>query len=120
MADQFLGEIRPFPYNFAPLGWALCNGQLMSISQNTALFSLIGTYYGGNGTSNFGLPNFQGVAPMHQGQGNGLSQRVIGEIGGEQTITLLANEYPAHTHSAMAATTNPMPSPSGNTWGGAL
>lgn len=98
MTDPFLAEIRIFTGNFAPNGWALCNGQLMSISQNTALFSLLGTTYGGDGKSSFGLPNLTGSAPMQQGQGPGLSQRFLGEAAGEQTVTLLSNEMPMHTH----------------------
>lgn len=99
MSDQFLAEIRIFPFNFAPRGWAQCNGQILSISQNTALFSLLGTSYGGNGTSNFGLPNFQGSVPMDQGNGTGLTPRVVGEVGGSPTVTLLSTEMPLHTHS---------------------
>jgi len=99
MAEQFLAEIRIFAGNFAPRGWALCNGQILSISQNTALFSLLGTTYGGNGTSNFALPNLQGCVPMHQGTGAGLTPRVLGETGGTQTVTLLSNEVPVHVHT---------------------
>jgi microcystin-dependent protein len=99
MSDQFLAEIRIFPFNFAPRGWAQCNGQILSISQNTALFSLLGTNYGGNGTSNFGLPNFQGNAPIHQGQGTGLSPYAVGETGGTPTVTLLGNQAPGHSHT---------------------
>jgi microcystin-dependent protein len=99
MAEPFVAEIRIFAGNFAPKGWALCNGQILSISQNTALFSLLGTTYGGNGTSNFALPNFQGSAPMHWGFGAGLTQRFIGESGGTQTVTLLSGEVPAHVHT---------------------
>src|ERR1017187_3075502 len=99
MANPFVAEIRMFAGNFAPHGWALCNGQLLSISQNTALFSVIGTFYGGNGSSNFGLPNLQGMAPMHQGNGAGLTPRVIGETGGENTVTLLASGVPVHKHT---------------------
>lgn len=98
MADPFLAEIRIFAGNFAPTGWALCNGQLMAISQNTALFSLLGTTYGGDGKSTFALPNLQGSAPMQQGQGPGLSLRDLGETGGEPTVTLLQTEMPAHSH----------------------
>ena len=105
MADQFIGEIRPFPYNFAPLGWALCNGQLMAISQNTALFSLIGIYYGGNGTTNFALPNLQGQIAVGQGQAPGLSAYTIGETIGTETVTILATQMPAHTHTLPASAT---------------
>ena len=101
MANPFLAEIRIFTGNFAPKGWAQCDGQLLAISQNTALFSLLGTNYGGNGTSNFALPNLQGAAPMHAGQGPGLSERFPGETGGEQTVTLLETEMPAHSHSLL-------------------
>jgi microcystin-dependent protein len=116
MSDQFVAEIRIFPFNFAPLGWALCNGQLLPISQNTALFSLLGTTYGGNGTSNFALPNMQGCTPMQQGQGPGLSLRDLGETSGEQTVTLLQTEMPAHAHSAQATTTSNQASPANNAW----
>jgi microcystin-dependent protein len=98
MANPYVAEIRMFAGNFAPSGWALCNGQILPISQNTALFSLLGTTYGGNGTSNFGLPNLQGCAPMHQGNGAGLTPRVLGETGGVSTVTLLASEVAAHSH----------------------
>jgi len=98
MADQFLGEIRVFGCNFAPQGWALCNGQLLPLAQNTALFSLLGTYYGGDGRSTFGLPNLQGSLPLDYGQGAGLSDYVIGETGGSPTVTLLASEIPIHSH----------------------
>jgi microcystin-dependent protein len=96
--DPFVAEIRIFPFNFAPKGWAFCNGQLLPISQNTALFSLCGTTYGGDGKTTFALPNMQGNAPMHPGQGPGLSLHDLGEIGGSQTVTLLASEMPAHAH----------------------
>src|SRR5437763_384521 len=99
MSDQFVGEIRIFGFNFAPNGWALCNGQILPIQQNTALFSLLGTYYGGNGTTNFALPNLQGMAPMHAGQGPGLTQRVQGEVGGTPTVTLTQQEIPQHNHT---------------------
>jgi microcystin-dependent protein len=102
MTDPFLAEVRPFAGNFAPTGWALCNGQLMSISQNTALFSLLGTNYGGDGRVTFGLPNLMGSAPMQQGQGPGLSQRYLGESGGEPSVTLLSSEMPNHTHRVLA------------------
>jgi microcystin-dependent protein len=100
MADQYLGEIRIFSCNFAPYGWAFCQGQILPISQYTALFSLLGTTYGGNGTSNFGLPNFQGRAGNNFGQAPGLSFYSLGETGGEVTVTLNTNEMAAHSHSA--------------------
>lgn len=102
MADPFVAEIRIFPFNFAPSGWAWCDGQLMPLSQNTALFSLLGTTYGGNGKSNFALPNLQGSAPMHPGQGPGLSLHDLGESGGSDTVTLLLSEIPLHTHALNA------------------
>src|ERR1700716_2626149 len=103
MADPFLAEIRIFPFNFAPKGWAFCDGQLMPLSQNTALFSLLGTTYGGDGKSNFALPNMQGNAPMHPGQGPGLSLHDLGETGGSDTVTLLDSEIPSHSHALMAS-----------------
>jgi microcystin-dependent protein len=103
MADPFVAEIRIFPFTFAPRGWAFCNGQLLPISQNTALFSLLGTTYGGDGKSTFALPNLQGNAPMHPGQGPGLSLHALGESGGSQTVTLLQSEIPAHAHSVSAS-----------------
>ena len=99
MSNPFVAEIRIFAGNFAPTGWALCNGQLLPISQNTALFSLLGTFYGGDGKSTFALPNLQGSAPMHQGQGPGLSPRFIGEQSGEPAVTLIQNEMPVHKHA---------------------
>lgn len=99
MADPFIAEIRIFPFNFAPRGWAFCDGQLLPLSQNTALFSLLGTTYGGNGKSNFGLPNLQGRAAMHPGRGPGLSQRLLGESDGTDTVSLLESEIPAHSHA---------------------
>lgn len=105
MADQFVAEIRIFGFNFAPTGWAQCNGQLLPISQNTALFSLLGTVYGGNGQSNFALPNLQGAVPIAAGQGPGLSLYGLGEAGGSAAITLLESEMPSHPHTITAATT---------------
>jgi microcystin-dependent protein len=102
MADPFVAEIRIFPFNFAPKGWAWCDGQLLPLSQNTALFSLLGTTYGGNGKSNFALPDLQGRAPMHPGQGPGLSLHDLGETGGSETVTLLESEIPAHSHTVKA------------------
>jgi microcystin-dependent protein len=98
MADPFVAEIRIFPFNFAPKGWATCDGQILPLSQNTALFSLLGTTYGGDGKSNFALPNLAGSAPMHPGQGPGLSLHDLGEIGGVQNVTLLQGEMPFHNH----------------------
>lgn len=102
MADPFVAEIRIFPFNFAPRGWAWCDGQLLPLSQNTALFSLLGTTYGGNGKSNFALPDLQGRAPMHPGQGPGLSLHDLGETGGSETVSLLESEIPSHSHGLRA------------------
>jgi len=107
MSDPFVAEIRIFPFNFAPKGWAFCDGQLMPISQNTALFSLLGTFYGGDGKSTFALPNLQGSAPMQSGQGQGLSQRFLGEQSGVDSITLLISEIPFHNHTLMVAGSDP-------------
>ncbi len=104
--DPFVAEIRIFPFNFAPKGWAWCNGQILPLSQNTALFSLLGTTYGGDGKSNFALPNLQGSAPMHPGQGPGLSLHDLGETGGSETVTLLESEIPAHSHTVNAGAFN--------------
>src|SRR5512144_2625026 len=103
MADPFVAEIRIFPFNFAPKGWAWCDGQLLPLSQNTALFSLLGTTYGGDGKSNFALPNMQGNAPMHPGQGPGLSLHDLGETGGSDTVSLLASEIPSPSHGLRAS-----------------
>ena len=103
MSNPFVAEIRMFAGNFAPKGWALCNGQLLPISQNTALFSLLGTTYGGDGRTNFALPNLQGTTPLGQGQGNGLSLRVLGESGGEPTVGLNMAEMPSHSHGVSAS-----------------
>jgi len=116
MSNPFLAEIRIFTGNFAPKGWAQCDGQLMPISQNTALFSLLGTTYGGNGTSDFALPNLQGCAPMQAGQGPGLSLRDLGETGGEQGVTLLQAEMPAHSHGALGASGSGFSTPVSNAW----
>src|SRR5438445_13048098 len=102
--DPFVAEIRIFPFNFAPKGWAFCDGQILPLSQNTALFSLLGTTYGGDGKSNFALPNMLGSAPMHPGQGPGLSLHDLGAIGGSDTVTLLESEVPSHHHTVGAQT----------------
>ncbi len=99
MADPFLGEIKLVPYNFAPLGWAFCHGQLLAISQNTALFSLLGTTYGGNGQTTFALPDLRGRAVVHTGQGPGLSPYDLGEMSGVENVTLTTSEMPAHSHA---------------------
>jgi microcystin-dependent protein len=98
MSDQYLGEIRMFGGTFAPRGWALCAGQLLSISQNQALFAVLGTTYGGDGVQTFGLPDLRGRVPVHQGQGPGLSSYTIGEVIGKETNQLTSNQMPAHTH----------------------
>jgi microcystin-dependent protein len=99
MSTPFLGEIRIMSFNFAPKGWTMCNGQLLPINQNQALFSLLGTVYGGNGQTNFGLPNLQGRVPLHFGQAPGGSPFNIGQVGGEYNHTLISTEMPAHIHA---------------------
>ena len=117
MSQPFVAEIRMFAGNFAPKGWALCNGQILPISQNTALFSLLGTFYGGDGKSNFALPNLQGNVPVHMGQGPGLSDYVLGETAGSQTVTLLSSEMPAHNHPVSCSSQQAdQPSPGGFVW----
>ena len=103
MTEPFVAEIRVFPFSFAPKGWAFCDGQLMPLSQNTALFALLGTTYGGDAKSTFGLPDLQGRAPMHPRQGPGLSAHDLGEEGGSDHVTLLQSEIPAHSHTANAS-----------------
>jgi microcystin-dependent protein len=120
MANPFVAEIRIVPFNFAPLGWALCDGQLLPITQNTALFSLLGTFYGGDGRSTFALPNLQNSTPLGQGQGPGLSDRFIGETGGVQAVTLIPSELPAHTHTLQGATGGGISAPSGSELWGAV
>ncbi len=118
MSDPFVAEIRIFGFNFAPKGWALCNGQLIPISQNTALFSLLGTTYGGDGKSTFALPNLQDRSPMHPGQGPGLSLHDLGESAGEAAVTLLNTELPVHSHTAGAnAGSGGQAAPPNNVWG---
>jgi microcystin-dependent protein len=117
MATPFIAEIRMFGGNFAPRGNAFCNGQILAIAQNTALFSLLGTTYGGNGQTNFALPNLQSRAPMHPGQGPGLTARFLGEEGGSESVALIATEMPAHTHQASGvATAGGQASPANATW----
>ena len=120
MSEPFIGEVKIISWNFPPKGWAYCNGQLLPINQNQALFSILGTTYGGDGRSNFVLPNLQGCAPLQAGQGPGLSLYELGESGGVETVTLLQTEMPAHAHgvqgTAVAATSA---TPTGNTWGAA-
>jgi microcystin-dependent protein len=99
MAEQYIGEIRMFGFNFAPQGWAMCNGQLMAISQNTALFSLLGTFYGGDGMTTFALPDLRSRVPIHMGQGPGLSNYNLGQNGGSETVILSAGQMPAHNHA---------------------
>lgn len=115
MATPFLGEIRMVAFNYAPYGWALCNGQLLSISQNTALFALLGTMYGGDGVTTFALPDLRGRVPIHYGQGSGLSVYTEGQKGGVEKVTLTQNQMPAHSHgvNAVAAGGN-QASPAGN------
>lgn len=98
MSSPFLGEIQMFGFNFAPRGWAFCDGQLLSIAQNTALFALLGTTYGGNGQTTFGLPDLRGRVPLHRGQGPGLTNRTLGELSGSENVTLLTTQMPAHNH----------------------
>ncbi len=115
MGQPYVGEIRIFAGNFAPAGWAFCHGQLLAISENTTLFQLIGTTYGGDGQSTFGLPNLQGRVPIHQGQGPGLSNRVIGQNGGTESVTLTAAQIPVHGHAQLVSAAPALSrSPQGN------
>jgi microcystin-dependent protein len=106
MAERYIGEIRMFGGNFAPAGWALCNGQLIPIAQNTALFSILGTTYGGNGVTTFGLPDLRQRMPMHAGSGPGLTPRDLGEQGGEQAVSLTLQQMPSHSHGMAASNTS--------------
>ena|SRR5579863_6062874 len=115
MSDQYLGEIRIFGFNFEPYQWAFCNGQLMPISQNSALFSLLGINYGGNGTTTFGLPNFQGCRPVMFGQGPGLSDYDLGQTGGSLNVTLNSSQLPSHSHAASAYGSEGGKTPASNT-----
>lgn len=120
MAEPFIGQIQSFGFNFAPRNWAMCNGQILSIAQNTALFSLLGTTYGGNGQTTFALPDLRGRTSLHQGQGPGLTNRTIGEVSGSETVTLINSEMPMHNHLVNAsAGTKLNTTPGGNNLGGA-
>ncbi len=116
MGTPYIGEIRMFAGNFAPAGWELCEGQLLSISENEALFTLIGTTYGGDGQSTFALPDLRGRLPVHQGSGPGVSNRVIGETGGTETVTLTTSQIPAHSHVPQAVTTTGQADPTNRIW----
>jgi len=116
MSDPFLGQIGLFSFAFAPKGWAFCNGQILSIAQNQALFSLLGTTYGGDGITTFGLPNLQGRAAVSQGQGPGLSPYSLGQVGGATAHTLIAAQIPGHTHSAATSSDTTQLSPQGHYW----
>ncbi|MEP7075408.1 MAG: tail fiber protein [Acidobacteriota bacterium] len=121
MSEQFLGEIKMFAGNFAIFRYAICSGQIMPIQQNTALFSLLGTNYGGNGTTTFALPNLGGRAPMGQGQGPGLTDRFVGESAGEESVQLLQTEMPVHTHAPQGSSlAGSQASPSAGTWSSSL
>jgi microcystin-dependent protein len=118
MTQPYIGEIRMFGGNFAPYGWAFCNGALQSISQNDTLYNLIGTTYGGDGQQTFALPDLQGHIPIHQGQGNGLSTYVLGQKAGSETVTLTSSQLPSHPHTAMgSATGTQQTNPANATWG---
>lgn len=116
MAQPYIGEIRMFGGSFAPAGWAFCNGQQLAISENDALFTLIGTTYGGDGQETFNLPNLQSRIPLHMGQGSGLSNYTIGEQGGVEQVTLTINQTPIHTHPPLGSNTGGSDSPGGKFW----
>lgn len=118
MADTYIGEIRIFAGNFAPKGWALCDGQLLAIAQNTALFSLLGTTYGGNGITTFALPDMRGMAPLQQGTGAGLTERFLGEAGGSPEATLSLDQIPEHNHAPSAVAVGNASSPTNAVWAG--
>jgi microcystin-dependent protein len=119
MSTPFIGEVRIFAGNFAPVGWSLCNGQILAISQYDALFALIGTTYGGDGVTTFALPDLQCRVPLHFGTGPGLSSRVLGENSGTEQVTLNTSQMPAHTHPPLGlGVPGSSPSPSGNVWAG--
>jgi len=116
MSDPFLGEVRMFGGSFAPVGWLECNGQLVNIADNDTLFSLLGTTYGGDGQTTFGLPDLRGRAPIHAGSGPGLTPRSLGQMVGSESVTLIGLQLPGHTHAAMASTTATSTSPTGAVW----
>lgn len=119
MSQPFIGEIRLFGFDFPPKFWALCQGQLLAIQQNQALFSILGTTYGGNGVQTFALPDLRGRSPIHWGTGPGLPSVTLGEVAGTETQSLLTSQIPAHNHLAVATTGSPdAPNPSGNYWAG--
>jgi microcystin-dependent protein len=118
MSEPFIGIITIFGGNFAPVGWAYCNGQQMPIAQYEALFTLLGTTYGGDGQNTFALPDMRSRMPIHSGQGTGLSQYRVGQTGGSEQVTLLANQMPPHNHVARASTTSNQTVPTNNVWGG--
>lgn len=118
-SDPFVAEIQIFAGNFEPAGWKFCNGQLLPLSQNTALFSLLGTTYGGDGQADFALPDLRGCLPIHWGQGPGLTNRDLGEVGGQESVALLANEVPSHNHPVVVNATSDTAtqnSPVGEVW----
>ncbi len=117
MSDPFIGEIKMVAFPYAPVGWAFCNGQILPIAQNTALFSLLGMIYGGDGKTTFALPNLQGRAPLHPGTGLGLTKRTLGEMGGETGVTLNSTNLASHTHAAYAALGNDSTGPTNSSWG---
>lgn len=117
MSEPFIGQIMAVGFNFAPRGWAMCNGQLLPISQNDALFALIGTTYGGDGQTTFALPDLRSRIAIHQGQGPGLTNRPIGQASGTETVTLVTNQMPSHTHPVSATAVNAdQPSPANHIW----
>src|SRR6187399_3074015 len=121
MAEPFLGEIRLMSFGFAPKGWAFCNGQFLPINQNQALFSLLGTTYGGNGQTNFALPDLRGRIPVHSGQGPGLSNSSLGETGGTEAVTLTVAQLPRHSHAAQGASgAGNSSGPAGQVWAGSV
>lgn len=119
MATPYVGEIRMFGGNFAPMGWMFCDGSLLAISQYDILYSLIGTTYGGDGQTTFALPDLRGRLPIHQGQGNGLSNRVIGQLGGTESVTLIQSQIPSHNHTPLAnSTSGNLDDPANAYWSG--